>query len=113
MASHAPKIASALYIKKYINTYHPDFNIDARPFLYKSALERGIKKGIVRQVYLVHKLRGKKTNLCEFYVVPESNKAPLLPVCMSVRLFVTLLFEVFAFTCTLQLPWNTSHSISA
>ncbi|KAK3092125.1 hypothetical protein FSP39_025397 [Pinctada imbricata] len=50
MATHSPKIASALYMKKYITQYHPDFQIESRPNLFKSALERAIRKGMIRQI---------------------------------------------------------------
>ncbi|XP_062586947.1 heterochromatin protein 1-binding protein 3-like [Saccostrea cucullata] len=50
IASHEPKTASGLMIKKYILQYHQNFKIDERPHLFKKALERAISKNIIRQV---------------------------------------------------------------
>ena len=48
VASHEPKQASALLIKKYISEYHPKLNIDIKPHLFKHALERANNKGFIR-----------------------------------------------------------------
>ena len=48
VACHEPKQASAGLIKKYVSEYHPKLNIDARPYLFKHALERAANKGTVR-----------------------------------------------------------------
>lgn len=50
VATHEPKQASALLIKRYVQEFHQDFNIEARPHLFKNAISRGIKKNIVRQL---------------------------------------------------------------
>lgn len=40
VASNEPKTASIRLLKSYISDYHPEFNIDRRPFKLKKALER-------------------------------------------------------------------------
>lgn len=50
VATHEPKQASALLIKKYISEYHPSLNTEARPHLFKHALERASNKGTIRQL---------------------------------------------------------------
>ncbi|KAK6187973.1 hypothetical protein SNE40_005887 [Patella caerulea] len=50
IATTEPKLASAIVIKKYILEYHPNFDIENRPKLFTSALERACHKNILRQV---------------------------------------------------------------
>ncbi|XP_056018207.1 heterochromatin protein 1-binding protein 3-like [Ostrea edulis] len=50
IATHEPKIASALMIKKYILQYHENFSVDSRPHLFRKALERACSRGIIRQI---------------------------------------------------------------
>ena len=48
VASHEPKQASALLIKKYMASYHPNLKTEERPHLFKHALERASNKGTIR-----------------------------------------------------------------
>lgn len=50
VASHEPKTSTVIRIKQYIMDYHPDFSIESRPHKFKTALERALKNGVVRQL---------------------------------------------------------------
>jgi len=50
IACHEPKSASAGSIKKYITSYHPDFNVEQRPDKFKKALIRAMEKNIIVQL---------------------------------------------------------------
>ncbi|XP_045212181.2 nucleolar protein dao-5-like [Mercenaria mercenaria] len=50
VACHEPKQASAGLIKKYITEYHSKLNVEARPHLFKNALEKACAKGTLRQL---------------------------------------------------------------
>ncbi|XP_014773825.1 heterochromatin protein 1-binding protein 3 [Octopus bimaculoides] len=50
VATHEPKQASALLIKRYVQEFHQDFNIETRPHLFKNAISRAVKKNIIKQL---------------------------------------------------------------
>ncbi|XP_071128994.1 heterochromatin protein 1-binding protein 3-like [Mytilus edulis] len=50
VASHEPKQSTVIRIKQYIMDYHPDFNIESRPHKFKTAMERALKNGVIRQI---------------------------------------------------------------
>lgn len=50
VASHEPKQSTAIRIKQYLMDYHPDFNVESRPHNFKKAIERAMKKGVIRQI---------------------------------------------------------------
>lgn len=52
VASHEPKQSTVIRIKQYIMDYHPDFNIESRPHKFKTAMERALKNGVIRYVFL-------------------------------------------------------------
>ncbi|XP_005106861.1 heterochromatin protein 1-binding protein 3 [Aplysia californica] len=50
IACHEPKAASANQIKKYVSSYHPEFQVDVRPDKFKKALIRAVAKSMIVQV---------------------------------------------------------------
>ncbi|XP_067673713.1 heterochromatin protein 1-binding protein 3-like [Haliotis asinina] len=50
IACNEPKQASSNLLKKYVMEFHPDFNIQSRPHLFKMALERALKKQMIIQL---------------------------------------------------------------
>ncbi|XP_013394716.1 heterochromatin protein 1-binding protein 3 [Lingula anatina] len=50
VACNEPKQCSSKLLKQYIMDYHPDFKVDARPQLFKRAVERALNKGTLRQL---------------------------------------------------------------
>ncbi|XP_046352492.1 uncharacterized protein LOC124132564 [Haliotis rufescens] len=50
IACNEPKQASSNLLKKYVMEFHPDFNIQTRPHLFKMALERALKKQMIIQL---------------------------------------------------------------
>lgn len=50
VAGHEPKQCSAQLIKQYVMDYHPEFNIDKKPHLFKKSLERAVSKNKIRQL---------------------------------------------------------------
>lgn len=47
IACTEPKVASFQLLKSYIKEHHSEFNIEAKPFLLKKAITRGIKNNII------------------------------------------------------------------
>lgn len=50
VACTEPKQCSFGLIKRYVTEYHPEFKVVERPTKLKQAVERGIKKNIIRQI---------------------------------------------------------------
>ena len=48
IACTEPKQCSATLLKSYLIEYHPEFDIQNKPYLFKKALERALKKNIIR-----------------------------------------------------------------
>ena len=47
VACSEPKMCSVHKIKEYITDYHPDFKVAEKPFMYKSAIARAEKNGLI------------------------------------------------------------------